>query len=235
MAGDGASEAEAPPGKPSEAEAEPGKPSDLGSETRTRTNCTSNPSSQGSEARTRTCSSLNLWKACRLGAGAEASPRPAGAPFLRRPLWRVEEVKTDLGTSSAAPARQVLPQNTGLEQVKMAWAELQQAWETVLWQTKMRAYLPQPSRRLAGKPPPRQPNHRKVLHAGVSCGGRRTLASLPNEGEEKNGDKGDLSPDMELPTWIHKKTDCGTDNPADRRSVFSASRDRKVKMSMELA
>ncbi|KAK5612474.1 hypothetical protein CRENBAI_014157 [Crenichthys baileyi] len=43
---------------------------------------------------------------------------------------------------------------------------------------RMRAYLPQPSRRLAGKPPPRKPKRRKVLRADVSCGARRARASL---------------------------------------------------------
>ncbi|MEQ2253986.1 hypothetical protein ILYODFUR_038246 [Ilyodon furcidens] len=33
----------------------------------------------------------------------------------------------------------------------------------------------------AGKPPPRQPNHRKVLRADVSCVGRRARASLPDQ------------------------------------------------------
>ncbi|KAK5602951.1 hypothetical protein CRENBAI_017262 [Crenichthys baileyi] len=105
--------------------------------------------------------------------------------------------------------RQVLPQNTELERAKTAWVELQQAWETVLWQAKMRAYLLQPSRQLAGKPPPRQPN-RKVLRADVSCGGMRVRASVPDQnaqpGEQpENGDEGDLSPEMESPTWIHHK------------------------------
>ncbi|MED6289796.1 hypothetical protein CHARACLAT_006635 [Characodon lateralis] len=45
----------------------------------------------------------------------------------------------------------------------------------------MRAYLPRPSRRLAGKPPSRQPNHREVLRLDVSCGGRRVRASLPDQ------------------------------------------------------
>ncbi|MED6264061.1 hypothetical protein CHARACLAT_010720 [Characodon lateralis] len=73
-------------------------------------------------------------------------------------------------TLNAAPARQVLPQNTGLERAKTAWVELQRAWETVPWETKMRAYLSQPSRWLAEKSPPRQPNHRKALCADVSYG-----------------------------------------------------------------
>ncbi|KAK5600851.1 hypothetical protein CRENBAI_008658 [Crenichthys baileyi] len=92
---------------------------------------------------------------------------------------------------------------------KTAWAEQQRAWETALWQAKMRVYLLQPSRQLAGKPPPRQPN-RKVHRADVSCGGRRVRASVPDKsakpGEQaENGDEGDLSPDMESPTWIHQK------------------------------
>ncbi|MEQ2314067.1 hypothetical protein AMECASPLE_008295 [Ameca splendens] len=103
---------------------------------------------------------------------------------------------------------------------------------------KMRAYLLQPSRQLAGKPPPRQLN-REVLRADVSCSGRRARASLPDQsaqpGEQaENGDEEDLSPDMESPTWIHHKPTAAR-CPAERRSVFSASRDRKVKRSMELA
>ncbi|KAK5600293.1 hypothetical protein CRENBAI_001379, partial [Crenichthys baileyi] len=58
---------------------------------------------------------------------------------------------------------------------------LQRAWETVLWQTKTRAFLPQPSRRLAGKPPPRQLIHREVLRTDVSCSGKRARGSLPDQ------------------------------------------------------
>ncbi|MEQ2290462.1 hypothetical protein AMECASPLE_003549 [Ameca splendens] len=43
----------------------------------------------------------------------------------------------------------------------------------------MWAYLLQPSRQLAGKPPPSQPKHRKVLRADVSCGGRKMTFMLP--------------------------------------------------------
>ncbi|MED6240610.1 hypothetical protein ATANTOWER_024392 [Ataeniobius toweri] len=56
-----------------------------------------------------------------------------------------------------------------------------------------RDYSLQPSRQLAGKPPlqtsqqrpwetpPRRVKSRKVLRADVSCGGRRTWASLPDQ------------------------------------------------------
>ncbi|KAK5613341.1 hypothetical protein CRENBAI_023515 [Crenichthys baileyi] len=56
----------------------------------------------------------------------------------------------------------------------MVWAEQRRAWE-------MRAYLPQPLRKLAGKPPPLKPKRRKVLRADISFSGRRARASLPDQ------------------------------------------------------
>ncbi|MEQ2303210.1 hypothetical protein AMECASPLE_014394 [Ameca splendens] len=100
---------------------------------------------------------------------------------LRRhpdPQWRGQEQKT----LTAPPACLVLPQNTKLERVKMAWAELQRAWETLLWQTKTQDYLLQPSGQRAWDPPPSRPKSRKVLRADVSCGGRSTSALLPDLG-----------------------------------------------------
>ncbi|MED6272191.1 hypothetical protein CHARACLAT_027646 [Characodon lateralis] len=89
-------------------------------------------------------------------------------------------------TLSAAPARQLLPQNTGLERAQTAWAEVQRAWETVLWQAKMWAYLPQ----------------RAWEHA-------------------ENGDEGDLSSELESPTWIHHKPTAALTAPQDRHGMIT--------------
>ncbi|KAK5614872.1 hypothetical protein CRENBAI_010629 [Crenichthys baileyi] len=88
-------------------------------------------------------------------------------------------------TSRQQDARLVLPHNTGLERAKTAWAELQRAWETVLWQTKTRDYSLQPSRQRTWDPPPRAeqrggaPRRRRC-----SYGRRKTSALLLDQGAQ---------------------------------------------------
>ncbi|MED6261935.1 hypothetical protein ATANTOWER_012185 [Ataeniobius toweri] len=123
-----------------------------------------------------------------------------------------------LAISNTPPAPQALPQNPGLERAKTAWAEPQRAWETVLWQTKTQEYSLQPLRQLAGKPPlqtsqqrpwetpPRRLKSKKPLYASDSCGEKKmTALSLGEEEDALNRNQGDLSLDMELPTWNHYK------------------------------
>ncbi|KAK5600817.1 hypothetical protein CRENBAI_009371 [Crenichthys baileyi] len=103
-------------------------------------------------------------------------------------------------------------------------------WQTVLWQTKKRggAYLLQPSPRLAGKPPPRQQNHRKALRADfLARGGGRGLHCRDKGEEKKNSDEGDH---MEFATWI-LKSDCGTDSPAEGAQRLLRPPRQKVKRS----